>query len=146
MQISKFSFAWACLAWEGMVLRDSQRQEDPINRGLQRTLGPWHQDPTACAEAGRQQSTTKATFKTPEWTEEEGLRVRRPLCRKVGDALSHTWAANRPCCAASPRCPDLSGACYGKKQHPEEGASNRSGQFATNSPEGTKGLLSFLSL
>ncbi|KAM7328912.1 hypothetical protein ACRRTK_013004 [Alexandromys fortis] len=56
-----------------MVLRDSLRQEDLINRGLQRTLGPWHQDPTACAEAGRQQSTTKATFKTPEWTEEEGL-------------------------------------------------------------------------
>lgn len=113
MQISKFSFAWACLAWEGMVLRDSQRQEDPLNRGLQRILGPWHQDPTACTEARRQQPTTKATFKTPEWTEEEGLRVRRPLCRKVGDALSQTWAANRPCCAASPRCPDLSGACYG---------------------------------
>lgn len=64
------------------MLRDSLRQEDPINRGLQRTLGPWHQDPTACAEAGRQQSTTKATFKTPEWTEEEGLGSGDPCAER----------------------------------------------------------------
>lgn len=27
------------------------KQEDPINHGLQGTLGPWNQDSAACAEA-----------------------------------------------------------------------------------------------
>lgn len=66
------------------------------------------------------------------------------LCRKVGDALSHTWAANRPCCAASPRCPDLSGAFCGTiilRKALLTGVDS----FLPTAQEGIKGLLSFIS-
>lgn len=94
------------------MLQDIWKQEDPINHGLQRTLGPWNQDSAACAEGRRQQFTTKASSETPGWTE-AGLWVRRPLCRKMGDGPFHMCTASSPCYAASPRCPGLSGAFYG---------------------------------
>lgn len=96
MQTSKFfNFsAWACLVWEGMVLRDIWKQEEPVNHGLQRTLGPWNQDSAACAEARGQQFTTKTSLKTPEletggvawvvpWLSERDLRG--------GSLASVTW-------------------------------------------------------
>lgn len=94
------------------MLQDVWEQEEPISHGLQRILGPWDQDSTACAEARRQQFTTKASSETPEWTE-AGQWVRRPLCRKVGDSPFPHLGSQSPCCAASPRCPGFSGAFYG---------------------------------
>lgn len=132
MQISKFFFsAWACLVWEGMVLQDIWEQENPINHGLQRTLGPWNQDSAACAEARRQQFTTKASLETPEWTE-AGLWVRRPLCRKVGDSpFPHLGSQQPLLCSLSKVSWPL--WCFLREHHPEEATSNRSEQFATNS-------------
>lgn len=41
------------------MLQDIWKQEDPINHGLQRTLGPWNQDSAACAEGGDSSSPPK---------------------------------------------------------------------------------------
>lgn len=60
------------------MLQNVWEQEEPISHGLQRILGPWDQDAAACAEARRQQFTTKASSETAEWTE-AGQWVRRPL-------------------------------------------------------------------
>lgn len=143
MQISKFFgfflflifiFAWACLVWEGMVLRDLWKQEAPVSHGLQRTLGPWNQDPTAYADARRQQFTTKASSETPEWTE-AGLWVRRPLCRKLGGSQQPLL------CSLSKVSWPL--WCFLRQHDPEEATSNRSEQFATNSLRGGQGTLVF---
>lgn len=140
MQISKFSFAWACLVWEGMVLRDIW------------TGGP--DPPRASEDTGALAPRLHCMCRSQEATVHhqsyfQNSRVDRGGAMGQEDPCAEMW--ERPLLmfgqptdpAVQPLQGVLTSLVLSMGTSSRGSTSNRSGQFATNSLGGDQGTLVF---